>query len=399
MGCEDMIELEKQSYVIAVGIDETEQEGIFLFTFQIANPEVGSIASSVGSEQEASETVTIRGTDIMTATTTANAFVTKQIALDQTRVIIASESLARSDQFIRIIQSAGRTPQIRKSVQLIISQEDAATFIKNNQPTLEQRPHKYYQYMLTRAKETGIIPDADLHRFFQITEGDADLFLAMYATTNTDPKIDRGSEDNFYAGQIPKSGGNPTQFMGSAVFKEGIMIDRLTGEETRIANILDKTMEMSELLTTYPDPLAPKYRVAADYIQSQEPIIDIQYDAERNHATINVLVQFEIEILAIPSLVNYSQSEADKATLEKSIEDYNEAITKELIKKTQESYRAQPFYWSLYARKHFKDIPAFEQADWNKNIYPNADIHVSYQLKKMQFGNLLDDTNLNEVRD
>src|SRR5690554_2969430 len=38
VGCEDIIELEKQSYVIAIGIDQTEQEGIYQFTFQIANP-------------------------------------------------------------------------------------------------------------------------------------------------------------------------------------------------------------------------------------------------------------------------------------------------------------------------------------------------------------------------
>ncbi len=46
------------------------------------------------------------------------------------------------------------------------------------------------------------------------------------------------------AGQVPKRGGNPVQLIGSAVFKEGKMIGKLTGEETRIAILLDNTQNI-----------------------------------------------------------------------------------------------------------------------------------------------------------
>ncbi|MBM7541383.1 Ger(x)C family spore germination protein [Amphibacillus cookii] len=399
IGCEDMVEVDRQSYVIAVGIDVTDQDGIYAFTYQIANPEAGSTLAGIGAEQIPDETITVFGTDIMTATNTANSFVTKQIILDQTRVLIVSEALARSDQFLRIMQSTARTTEIRRSIQIIVSKENASDFINNNSPVLEQRPHKYYQYMLSRAKETGIIPDADLHRFFQITEGDADLFLGIYATTTYDPKELDGSEDEFVAGQVPKEGGNVTQFMGSAVFKEGIMIDRLTGEETRICNILDKTMNINEMLANYPDPLAPEYQVATDVFQTDNPKVNLNYDSEMNHATIDVTVPFEVKILAIPSLIHYSQNEDFKRTLRDAIEQYITDATDELIKKSQEAYRSDPFYWSIYIRRHFKDIPAYEEGDWHKNIYPNADITVNYQLKRLHFGKMLDDTKLDEVRD
>lgn len=398
-GCEDMIELEQQSYVVAIGIDLTEEKGVFSFTFQIANPEVGSTVQGAGSDQEAAETITITGTDIVSATNSANSFVTKQIILDQTKVLIISQALAETDQLLRVVQSASRTTQLRRGVQIIISKEDAQIFLNNNDPILEQRPHKYFQYMLTRAKQTGIIPHADIHRFFQITEGDADLFLGVYATTIPSETETSGSEDKYIAGQIPKQGGNPTQFMGAAVFKEGIMIDILTGEETRIVNILDKTMDMEELLTTYPDPVNPDYRIAANYIQKKNPEIDVSYDKDANHANINVTIPFELEILAIPSLVNYSQNDQYEQQLRDSIELYNETKTNELIAKTQQFYRAEPFYWSIYIRRFFRDIPAYEEADWNKNIYPNATINVDYQLTRLNFGKVLDDTNLNEVRD
>jgi len=397
-GCYDKAELEQQSYVIAIGLDKAEKEGTFSFTFQIANPEVGSTLSA-GSDEEPDETITITGNDILTATNTANSFVTKRIVLDQTKVIVVSEELARSEDFLRIIQSASRTPQIRRGVEMIVSKEKASDFLNNNDPKMEQRPHKYYQYMLNRAKQTGIIPEADLHRFFQITEGDADLFLAIYATTEKVNTEATGTEDEYIAGQIQQQGGNVTQFMGSAVFKEGMLIDIFNGQETRICNTLDNTMDMEELLSTYPDPINPKYRISADYSQKEDPKIDVTYNKKENHAKINVTVSFEIEVLAIPSMIDYAQNDKNQKVLRKSIEKNLENKTNELIRRSQEEYGSDPFYWSIYIRKFFKDIPAYEEGDWNKKIFPNADINVNYVLKRLQFGKMLNDSNLNDVRD
>ncbi|WP_112179061.1 MULTISPECIES: Ger(x)C family spore germination protein [Paraliobacillus] len=397
-GCYDRIELEQQSYVIAVGIDKGEETGTFSFTFQLANPEVGATLSA-GSDEEPQETVTITGSDIITATNTANSFITKKITLDQTKVIIISEELARSKDFIRVIQTAARTPQIRRSVQLIVSKENASDFLNNNEPKTETRPHKYYQYMLNRASQTGIIPDANLHRFFQITEGDADLFLAIYATTEISEPKESGSEDEYIAGQVPQQGGSKTQFMGSAVFKEGQMIDILDGQDTRICNILDKTIEMEELLATYPDPIKPEYQVSANYSQKSVPLVNVSYDKKNNHAKIDVTIPFEIEIIAIPSLVDYAQNNKYNQKLRESIEQSIEEKTTKLVKKSQEEYGSDPFYWSIYIRRYFKDIPAYEEADWNKVIYPNASITINYKLKRLEFGKMLKDSKLNEVRD
>lgn len=90
----------------------------------------------------------------------ANASVAKAITLDQARVVIVSQELARSKEFINVMQSAPSTVDLRLNAQLVISKEKAEDFIKQNKPKLETRPHKYFQFMLDRAKETGVIPDA-----------------------------------------------------------------------------------------------------------------------------------------------------------------------------------------------------------------------------------------------
>jgi spore germination protein KC len=398
-GCNDRIQLEQQSYVIAIGIDSAEQKGVYSFTYQIANPEVGSSMQG-GPDEPPTEIITVNGADILTATYTANSIVSKKITLDHTKIIVVSEELARSEDFIRVIQSASRTPQVRRGVQLVVSKESAVDFINNNKPIMEQRPHKYYQFMLTRAIQTGIIPKATLHRFFQITEGDADLFLAIYATAEqSDKKIMKeGIEDHYIAGEIPQIGGSPTQFIGSAVFKEGQMIDILNGEESRVAQILDNTLAMSDYLATIPDPLMPEYLISYDYSQKENPSIKIKYHPDKP-TEIDVTIHFQAQILAIPSLIRYAQNKDKQKVLKESLVQRLEEKTNALIKKTQEEYQSDPFYWSLYIRKHFKDIKAYEKADWHKKIYPNAKVNVTYNIDKLEFGKMIDDSHLDEVRD
>ncbi|WP_440897353.1 Ger(x)C family spore germination protein [Amphibacillus sp. Q70] len=396
-GCEDMIEVEQESFVIAIGMDQTDQDGIYQFTFQIANPNMANYGQD-GGESESDEIITVQGSDIRTAKDKADAIVTKKVSLDHTAIFVISEELARSEEFLRIIQPASRTTHMRHDIQIIVSKEKAELFLNNNNPSLEQKPYKYFQYKIEQTSEAGIIPDADLHRFLQITEGDADLFLAIYATTIHEEEEEE-KEDQYIAGELLQRGGNDTQFLGSAVFKEGIMIDILTGQETRLANLLDKTIELDELLTTYQDPINPEYYISGNYIQNSEPKIDIEYDAERNHATIDVTVFFEFEILAMPSLVNYADNEKYRKILIRELEDYTTQLTEKFIKKTQEEYKGEPFYWSLFIRKHFKDVPSYEKADWMNHIYPNADINIKFKLTRLQFGKTLTDTNLDEVRD
>ncbi|WP_102346166.1 Ger(x)C family spore germination protein [Bacillus sp. Marseille-P3661] len=397
-GCYDKIELEQQSYVVALGLDQAAgKKGLFDITFQLANPEVGTSAQGGGADEPSRETVTLPANDFVTAKNTANSFVSRKITLDFAKVLVVSEELARSEEFLKIMETAARTKQLRENVSIIVSKEKASAFLKNNKPKTETRPHKYFQFMIERARETGIIPESTVHRFFQITEGDADLFLAIYATTEKNYKKDR-YEDDYKAGEIPHKGGNNTEFMGSAVFKEGKMIDSITGEETRIANILDNTVEMQDVLATYPDPKNEKYQIAARFTKKEDTDIKVFYHKDKP-SEIKVKVPIQIEILAVPSLIDYSSNKENRELLKQTIEKTLKKKYEEFIEKTQEEYKTEPFYWSLYIRKYFTSIEEYEQADWNKKIYPNANIIIEVELEKLKFGKLLRSTNFSEVQD
>lgn len=398
-GCLDKQELEDQSYVMAIGVDATDNKNEYAFTYQIANPEV-NLYSGISGDEPPTETFTVKGNDFLNATYAANAFITKEIRLDHAKTIIISEELARSDNFIRVIQSATKTPQLRRGIQIVVSKEKAQTFIDNNKPVTESRIHKFYEAVFSSAMEAGLIPEASFHRFFQITEGDADLFLAVYATTEHESvgNSEHRKGDQYIAGKVPQTGGPTTQFMGSAVFKEGKMIDILNGEETRLAHTLDPTLRMDNYIATIPDPINPEFNITYTYTQQKDAKVKIDYHKDKP-TDINVKVHFKVEVNAIPSLIEYPKDIAKQRKLEKTIVARLETKAEKLAKKSQEEYKSDPFYWSLYIRHHFKTIPEYEAADWNKEIFPNANVNVTFELDQLEFGKIISDTQLDETRD
>jgi spore germination protein KC len=394
-GCWDQTEVEEQSYIIAMGLDKGEDNKVKI-TFVNANPEVG-IAQGGGSDEPPTEIVSFVANDFVSARDTANSIIAKQLTFHHTLVLVVSEEYAKTENFLQNIYSTLRETQLRREMNILVSKESASDFLRKNKPLMESRQHKYYQFMVNRAMETGLAPHSDIHRFMQITEGDADLFLAMYITaiqSNKDNKV--ANEDEYYAGQLSKEGGNPTEAIGSAVFKEGKMIGKLTGEETRMALLFDKSSQVETMLATYPDPLHEKHRVAARIIKKKETEIELKKNTPT--PTIKVTVPLSLELLAIPSLEEYVMDKDKQLLLEKSIEKQMEEKAKELIKKTQEQFKGQPFYWSLSVRSAFLTNKDYKQFNFAEK-YPNMDVVVDFHVDITEFGQQIRTPELPEVRD
>lgn len=126
--------------------------------------------------------------------------------------------------------------------------------------------------MMERGKENGMIPGhSELLYYYRITESDADLFLASYSTTTEqNGQSQHQTDDQFIAGELQFEGNiNRTQFAGAAVFKNGRMIGKLTAEETRLAILLNNTLNAENMLTNFPDPFNKTYQIAARIISEK----------------------------------------------------------------------------------------------------------------------------------
>ncbi|MHC0036247.1 Ger(x)C family spore germination protein [Pseudoneobacillus sp. C159] len=397
-GCWDQREIEKRAYVYAVGMDTAEAENKFKITYLIINPEYGTLVTGGGSDEPPTEIISFETNDLMTARNLANAVISKEITYDLLRAIFVSEKLAKEEQFIRWMYDATKDREIRRDIYFAVTKESTSEFFENNKPKLDTRVQKYFEQIFQHGIENGMIPDSVLHQYFKITEMDADLFLAIYGTTQQEAYDDHNKEeDKILAGQFKIEGStNKTQFIGSAVFKEGKMIGKLTAEETRLAVLLNDTLNMSDVLTTFPDPYNEKYRIAVRLVKKKSNSVSM--DLKDHTGTINVTVPLYMEILSDHSMVNYGENPAKRKQLKRFLEKRLTQKLEDLIKKTQEEYRADPFAWSLLARKQFQTIPEFENFNWMKS-YPNLQANVKVKIRFGEFGRQGELPKLKEVRD
>jgi spore germination protein KC len=384
-GCWDKLEIEEQAFSVVIGVDPKEGSGITV-TYQIANPQVGSSDRSSAPEEPASEIVTFEAPDLITARDLANTFITRSISFSHTQTLIVSEKFASGEQFKNFIGSSIRDRQLRREVNIIVTKESAADFIRSNKPVLETRPHKFFDFMEMRWDETGLVPYSTLNRLFQRTEGDDTLFLAIYATGKQDVTRHYGNEDEYLPGEVVKEGGHPLQFVGSAVFRNGRMVGVMDGEDTRLSLLLRPRPLANNWLTTYKDPLDPKYRVGVR--QFKRKATRIHLDTSNDKTRIQVTVPLTLHLVSIPSLTDYLTNADNQETLKRSIEKQLTDEANELIKRTQTEFLGEPFTWYLEARKHFWTVQQYKAYDWMEQ-YPHAEVEVKFDVTIQQFGKQL----------
>ncbi|WP_045519593.1 Ger(x)C family spore germination protein [Neobacillus niacini] len=383
-GCWDRGELEDKSYVIGLGLDRSKQEGKIKVTMLLANPEVGSMQGGGGSTEKPREIISFDANDFIAAKATANSVISRSISYDLLRIFVVSEEFARDPMFPSTFFEVLKDKEIRLNSYLAVSKEKAAQYFLKNKPRMETRPHKYFQFMVNHGIENGLIPDSTLFRYFQSAERGTDLFLAMYTTAirEKNPKIKR--EDEYMAGELNATGElDDTQFIGSAVFKNGVMIDKLTGQETRTINILDDTTNIKDILVNIPDPFSSSQKqFAARILKTQSNKVKMNLKGIRPKIYITIPLQFEI--MSNPSRVNY-RKEKNRQILRKHIADHIEQMNEDLLKKTQTKLKGVPYPLPLFAKKYFGTIQEYKKFNWGKS-YLRADIHVKAEIDIVNYG-------------
>ncbi|WP_079507233.1 Ger(x)C family spore germination protein [Mesobacillus jeotgali] len=397
-GCWDHKELDEKAYVIGIGLDKHKAEGKVKVTYLIANPEVGSQQTAGGANEPPQEIVTIVADDFISSRNTANTVVAKEISYDLLQVMIVSEELASDPDFIRVIYSATKDREIKRSTQFIVTREEAVEFIKENKPKIETRPHKFLELMIERGQETGMIPEADLNSFFRITEADADLYLAIYATTQKIEKDEmQTTDDDLLAGEIQVQGTTTNaQFIGSAVFKEGKMIGKITGEETRISSLLDSTWVTEDILTAFKDPFNEKYKLSARISQKR----DNKYKliTGKGRPIIEIDVPLFIEVYSDPSMINYAKNHEKVEKLKESLTAAIEKNFTEFIAYSQKEFKGETFNLSIPMRREFATLREFRKFDW-MHTFPDTEVKVNVLIRFGEFGRQTKLPNLEEVRD
>lgn len=387
-GCWDKAELEESGYVAAIGLDKGSEKNIRI-TFQITNPKTipSGRAGGGGGNIPKSEIITVDAPSILTARDLITASTTRRVSLSHAKVVIVGEDFARDDKFFRYLEASLRDKEMRRVMTLIVSRESAEDFINANNPTLEDRMQKFYEFMSRRWKDTGYVPPrANLNRYMQRTEGGGSLFLAIYATTKKDNPKEGADEGAYLPGEIDKEGGNPAELIGGAVFRNGKMIGTLNGNEMRLVSMLREKPETKNMLVTFIDPIDNNYRIDAAIIREKKTKVNL--DIGDDNPRIHVEVPITMDILGIPSFVNYAEDMDKQEILKNYLENYLAKISYKLIQKTQEEFKGDPFLWELCIRKKFFTFDEYEKYDWMQH-YTHAKVDVKFDIKIRSFGKQL----------
>jgi spore germination protein KC len=390
-GCWDKDELEDWGYVAAIGIDKAEDNKLEI-TFQVTNPQVGT-SLNANVPEPPQEIVTLPAFNIVSVKDLASTSVTRRLTLSHSTAIIVSEDFAKSDEFYRVICTTIRNRDIRGDLNIIVCKEKASEFINNISPKLETRPHKYFYFMTKRWKDTGLTPNANLHRLIQRTELDNGIYLSIYGTAKKGARNKQAQQESDHLpGGIDKKGGNPAELIGSAVFKKGKMIGKLTGAETQLSMLLRSKQELRSTIMNIPDPLDKSHKISIRIAPSGNP--KIKMDLSSDSPKIDTNIKLQVVLIGIPSGINYVTDLEKNRLLKSSIENFLNEKGEQLIKKTQKEFGGEPFLWGYEAQKHFKTMKELEEYNWMEK-YPKARINLQFTITKINNGRIFETTNLN----
>lgn len=394
-GCWDRNELEDFGYVAVIGIDK-RQDKFLDITFQVTNVQIASYTRT-NVQEPASSIITLAATDVLAARELADITSTRRLTFTHTVAVIVSEELARSDDFYQLIVPLHRDIDIRGEVNFIVCREKASDFIRQNSPPLETRPGKFYIFMAERWRESGIVPESNLQRFIRFTQDASSAYMAIYASSKNGVP-DNVSEYNFdyIAGNVNKTSENPNQIIGAAIFKGGKMIGTISGEETRISIILSPRSELRRITMTFPDPLDENYKITGILDTRKNP--KVRVDVKEKEPKIYVEAPVKLELIAVPSFIDYASDLKLQQLLKDSIEEYLEGRAYSLIDKSQNEFAAEPFLWSYIARKEFWTTDEYKNYDWIKS-YPKAKVFVDFDLSIRNFGRQLHPPDLPREKD
>ena len=186
------------------------------------------------------------------------------------------------------------------------------------------------------------------------------------------------------AGQVNATGElDDTQFIGAAVFRNGVMIGKLNGQETRTVNILDDTTNIKDILIDLPDPFSNnKKQFAARILKTKSNKVKMNVKSAR--LKIDITIPLKIEIMSNPSMVNFAKKR-NQQIVKRQITNHLKKVNEKLFKKTQTKLKGVPYPLSMYARRYFGTIQEYKKFNWRKS-YLNADIRVHPSIQIIDYG-------------
>lgn len=383
LGCNGAKELDQRANVIAIGLDTAEQEDMSRVSYQFAIPKMEASKEDAGKD-----------TVIITNTAASLAeglnLVSSEIALQPTlahiKVIVIGEELARKG-LEKVLGPFMRYREYRGSMFVVVAKGTAKNFLEKNKPVFVISVAKYYEEMLANGKETGYFLNTTLHHYYtRIKSKSGQPYMSLVAINSEEDdkkisttKVPGGKIDGYIAGDIPRRGGNFSEFAGTAIFDHDKMVGTLSTTETRMLAILLGIYKNGFIVVE--DPLDSKSIVNVNLHLGSKPKIDVVLIEDR--PVIHVSILLEGEVSSIPSGINYEQG-SYLNLLEDQVSKVYQQEMMNFSKHTQE-LKADVAGFGYYLRPAFQSNKEFEDYGWNEK-YEQAEVNIEVKTQIRRTG-------------
>lgn len=390
-GCYDSKEIDDYAYITLMGIDKGVSDRIRL-TLQVpefskASGEGGGSDGGQNEEEKIDkENFTVDATSVLSAIANVNANIPKMLNFMHLKAIVVSEDMAKSGELGEIVAPLVRYRQIRRNVNIIICKGKAQEFVKSARPYLGGLVTETLEDLIERSRYTGFYTDVSIGHLSDEIKSTYSQLLAIYGAINKGenfvedgPLYEGGYKipSDFYAGDVPRKGGQEIELLGTAVFDGDRMVGTLTGFEAQMLHLVWGDLRRS--VFTIPDPEEPEQVIPLEIKEFEKPIIKVDTKTDKPH--IEVKLSMEGDITAIPSRINYEHY-MKKRTIEDVFEKYLEEGIQRTFKKGQ-SLKVDVFQFGTQAVRNFWTIPEWEEYNWLEKItQATLSVEVDFTVRR-----------------
>ncbi len=399
------MELEQQAFVVALGIDQAPNNMVDC-SFLIALPISPSGGGQGGAEPKAaSGPVTFRARSLVEAMQMANSSVERSLNLSHLGLVVFGSDVAKAGLSAQLYPMV-RFREFRRTMLLAVSQGSAKDILSQNKPVLDRSTSRWADDIIEIGRRSGMIPVVTLHDYLRSREESlANPLLPLCAVNQSVQSSSSGGGASGSgssgggssasgsggtgegsggaapgdAGNVARSGGNPVEWAGAAVFRDDKMIDQLTGRQVMDVSLLQGRLAQARF--TFSDPTAPTRTVTLRMKRAGSPRYDIQLGRQ---LIVRVDLPLEADLISTQASVNYA-NQSSQMKLEQRIGQRLSAELSGVLKHLCQGDGVDVIPISDHIRGRFTTDAALQNYPWTTQLR-RSQITVEAQVQVRRFG-------------
>lgn len=246
-GCGINGEVENQAYALVLGVDQTEAGGIEL-TIRI--PRIGQSGNEEAggsTEQKAYLVLAASGNSYAQALEHLQWAAARELNLSHLELIIVSSALARSETFPELIDSIAETRHLYTTAAFIVCENRARDFIEGQETIMGAHLSSDIAAMFSHYAAHGYVPCATFADLYYATRSCYSDPLGIWGFPDIGEQKDKPAiaaiDDVSGSINVRTTTASSRQYLGTAVFRNGRLVQTLDAEDTLLLNLLTRKVD------------------------------------------------------------------------------------------------------------------------------------------------------------